>query len=72
MPSASGDVSRLGDYAHTMRVRLLGTIIALALMTAHTNAAPIPHCLLKPYAEFRAVPSTVGHVLLSVPNELTE
>jgi hypothetical protein len=53
-----------------MRVRLLGTIIALALMTAQTNAAPIAHCLLKPYAEVRAVPSTGGRVLLSVPNEL--
>jgi hypothetical protein len=53
-----------------MWVRLLGTVIALALMTAQTNAVTIAHCLLKPYAEVRAVPSTGGHVLLSVPNEL--
>ncbi len=65
-----GDVSRLGGYAHTMRVRLLGAIIALALMTTQTNAVPIAHCLLKPYAEVRAVPSTGGPLLLSVPNEL--
>ena len=52
-----------------MRV-LLGSIIGFALLTAQANAAPIAHCLLKPYAEVRAGPSIGGHVLLSVSNEL--
>ena len=47
------------------------TVLAgLALLTAQANAAPIAHCLLKPYAEVRAVPITSGRVLLSVPEEL--
>jgi hypothetical protein len=37
-----------------MRV-LLGSITGLALLTAQANAAPIAHCLLKPYAEVKAV-----------------
>ena len=53
-----------------MRVHLLGTITGLALMTAQVNAAPIAHCVLRPYAEVKEVPSTGGHVLLSVPEEL--
>jgi hypothetical protein len=52
-----------------MRV-LLGSIIGFALLTAQANAAPIAHCLLKPYAELKAVPITRGRVLLSLPEEL--
>jgi hypothetical protein len=48
---------------------LLGTIAVLALMT-QANAAPIARCVLKPYAEVKAVPSTSGRVLSSVPDEL--
>jgi hypothetical protein len=48
---------------------LVGTIAVLALMT-QAKAAPIAQCVLKSYAEVKAVPSTSSHVLLSVQDEL--
>jgi hypothetical protein len=44
-------------------------IAGLALMT-QANAAPIAQCVLKSYAEVKAVPSASGRVLSSVPDEL--
>jgi hypothetical protein len=52
-----------------MRKLLLGTIVVLALMT-QANAAPIAQCIMKSYAEVKALPIANGHVLLSVPDEL--
>ena len=52
-----------------MSKHLLGTIAALALMT-QANAAPVAQCILKSYAEVKALPLTSGHVILSVPGEL--
>jgi hypothetical protein len=48
---------------------LLGTIAVLTLMT-QANAAPIAQCVMKSYAEVKALPSVDGHVILSVPDEL--
>jgi hypothetical protein len=48
---------------------LLGTIGVLALMT-QANAAPIAQCVMKSYAELKAVPSASSRVVLSVPDEL--
>ena len=44
-------------------------LAGLALMT-QANGAPIARCVLKSYAEVKAVPSTSGRVLSSVPDEL--
>jgi hypothetical protein len=52
-----------------MRKLLLGTIAILALIT-QANTAPIAQCILKSYAEVKAVPSARGHVILSAPDEL--
>jgi hypothetical protein len=69
--SAACTVDRNAAAGMLMPMRvLLGSIIGFALLTAQANAAPIAHCLLKPYAEVRAGPSIGGHVLLSVSNEL--
>jgi hypothetical protein len=48
---------------------LLGTMAVLALMT-RANAAPIAQCVMKSYAEVKAVPSVDARVILSVPDEL--
>jgi hypothetical protein len=48
---------------------LVGKFAVLALMT-QAKAAPIAQCVLKSYAEVKAVPSTSSHVLLSVQDEL--
>jgi hypothetical protein len=48
---------------------LLGTIAVLALMM-QANAAPIAQCVMKSYAEVKAVPSAGGRVVLSVQDEL--
>src|ERR1700756_3667696 len=52
-----------------MSKRLLGTIAVLGLVT-QANATPIAQCVLKSYAEVKAVPSTSSHVVLSVSDEL--
>ena len=52
-----------------MRNLLLETAAVLALIT-QANAAPIAQCIMKSYAEVKAVPSASSHVTLSVPDEL--
>ena len=47
----------------------LGTIAVLTLMT-QAKAGPIAQCVMKSYAEVKAVPSASGRVVLSVPDEL--
>jgi hypothetical protein len=47
----------------------LGTIAVLTLMT-QANAAPMAQCVMRSYAEVKALPSVDGHVILSVPDEL--
>jgi len=44
-------------------------IAGLALMT-QANAASMARCVMKSYAEVKAVPSVDGRVALSVPDEL--
>ena len=44
-------------------------IAGLALMM-QANAAPMARCVMKSYAEVKALPSVDGRVALSVPDEL--
>ena len=52
-----------------MRKALLKTIAFLALLPLAT-ASPIAPCIMKSYAEIKALPLASGHVVLSVPDEL--
>ena len=52
-----------------MRKALLKTIAFLALLL-QANASPIAQCIMKSYAEIKALPLASGHVVLSVPDEL--
>ena len=52
-----------------MRKALLKTVAFLALLP-QANASPIAQCIMKSYAEIKALPLASGHVVLSVPDEL--
>jgi hypothetical protein len=52
-----------------MRKVLLGTSAFLALLP-QADAAPIAQCIMKSYAEIKALPLASGRVVLSVPDEL--
>ena len=47
-----------------------GAFLIAGLALTQANAAPIARCVMKSYAEVKAVPSVDGRVVLSVPDEL--
>jgi hypothetical protein len=52
-------------------IALLGTIAVLALMTQAHSSAVIEQCTMKSNAEVKTLPTANGHLVFSVPQELS-